>query len=253
MLGHFRHARGAAGVEIGAVAVVGGLGEIELVGAVDMHRLGEIEHLRLVARLQFRADEGGDPGGGRREIAAEIDLQHRLDIGREGDGLVDLLGEVGLGERREGDDDLGAGLAQDGADGLGGEQRVDRVDDARRGAGEQGDRGFEPVRQDVGDHVGGTDTEAVQQVGGAGDLGAELAPGERDGLVARIGLQLEADRRAVGKPGGRLDQLLVEGACRPALRVRHRRFRGALVVEDPELDHVTSRYPVDRALFSRRR
>ena len=58
-------------------------------------------------------------------------------FGRMAHRLAHLLGDVGLGEGLQRDDDLGARLAQDGADLLGLEQRVDRVHDARRRPAEQ--------------------------------------------------------------------------------------------------------------------
>ncbi len=121
---------------------------------------------------------------------------------------------------------------------LGREQRVDRDDDPRRRAGEERHRRLDAVRQEVGDGVGGADPEPAEEIGGARDLGAELAPrSRRDHLVLRPGPELEGDGRAVGKaPGGGLE-LLVKGARLPAVLDGHFRLDGLLVREGRDTDH----------------
>ena len=133
--------------------------------------------------LDLGPEERDEPALRRREVAVQVDLEHRFHIRGIGDGPGGLLGHVRPGEGLQRDEDLGAGFAQDRGDLVWLKQRVDRVCDAHRhGTEERHDR-FVRVREEVGDHVGFANAERAEEVGRLGGFSQKLGPCERFGLV----------------------------------------------------------------------
>ena len=152
VLRDLRHAGRAAGVEIGGHTV--GLGILEgQLGRLLGHFLVQAFDIRMRLAVDLGPDERHDPGFGRRQVAVEIDLQDGVHARRVAHGLGDLLCHVGLRKRLQRDDDLGPGLAQDRADLLGLQKRVDRVGDARDRAAQQRIDRLVGIGQDIGHHV----------------------------------------------------------------------------------------------------
>ena len=185
VLGDLRHPRGAAGVEVGGDAIALRVREGERSVFCFASSVVKSSTRALWVGCTFGPDEGHDPRLRRREVAVEVHLDHRLDVGGERHGGMRLLRHVGLGEALERDDDLGLRLAQDRADLVDVEERVDRVRDPCDGRADQRDRGLVAVGQDVGDHVAFADPEAAEEVRGLRGLRVELGPGQRLGLVLR--------------------------------------------------------------------
>jgi hypothetical protein len=205
----------------------------------------EVEHAGLVRGVHLRADEGHDPRLRGREVAVEVDLDHRLDVGGESHGGVGLLRHVGLGEALQRHDDLGLRLTQDRADLVHVEQRVDRVRDPRNGRADQRDGGLVAVGQDVGDHVGLAHAQAAEEVRGLRGLGVELRPGQRLGLVLRARHDLEGDGVPLPVLRRRAREELVERLRHLPAFPRPHALDGAHVLERCETAH--SRPPLGPA------
>ncbi len=141
----------------------------------------------------------------QREVAAlhdddVLDGRRVLDgvvgVVLEGDDLAAPVAAVG------GDEDLGLGVVDAVAQGLGAEAAEDdRVDGADAGAGQHGDDGLRHHRHVDGDAVALLDAEALQGVGEQVDLAVEVPVGEHapvaglalpddGGLVALAGLDV---------------------------------------------------------------
>ena len=122
-------------------------------------------------------------------VAAAVSLvgQGLVDGGLERAGLAAPVGAV------RGDDELGFGVVDPGAQRLGGEAAEDhRVDGADPGAGQQRDDGLGNHRQVHGHPVALGDAEGLEGVGGLLDLLGEL--GVRVGAgIARFALEVDGD------------------------------------------------------------
>jgi hypothetical protein len=170
------HARGAAGVEIGRDPVARAVGEGQLVARVFGHLLVPVHHAGAVAGGVLGTDEGDDEFLQPRQVAQKVHLQHDLHVGRVADRLRHLLGDIGFREFLQRDHDLGVGLAQDGGDLLGLQQRVDRVDDPRDRAAQDRHRRLGAVGQHEGDGVGFLDAQRAEHVRGLRDTGVQARP-----------------------------------------------------------------------------
>ena len=114
VLGHLRHARGAAGVEKCRDPVGRGILEGQPIRRLAGTFHVEIFDIRGVADGVFRPDQRHDQPLDAPEIAQEIHLQHRLDGRRMFHRLGHFLRQIGFRERPHRDHHLGLGLAQDG-------------------------------------------------------------------------------------------------------------------------------------------
>ena len=220
VLHEFRQPGGSAGVEIGGDPILLHVLEVQGFGLLGDGR-GEVDPLGRVAGRVLGAHERDDPALGRLQVAVEIDLDNGVHLGRLLDRLGHLLGEVGLGEWLERDHDLGVGLAQDGADVVGLEQRVDRVGDARDHRAEQGEDGLSAVRHHQSDNVLLADPEAAQQIRRLADLAVQFLPGQGLGRIFGSGEKLVAQRPPVGKGGRGVENHLMHRAWALALLPRH--------------------------------
>jgi len=189
-------ARGAAGVEIrrDAVRRIIDKGQCARLRGTG---LGETNDPRRVRGGEFRPQDMCDPGLGDAEIGRQIDLDHRSHARCQGHRFGNALRQFGLGERAQRHHDLGAGFAQDGRNMLGFQQRVDRVDDTRNCARDQRHNGFQTIRQHIGHHIAGPDTQRAKQVGGLRHPAMQVAPGQRLRPGPRCRLQLKRHRRPV--------------------------------------------------------
>ena len=187
--------------------------------------------------VHLRADQRHDPRLRRREVAVEVDLQHRFDVRGKRHGRMRLLRHVRLGEALQRDDDLGLRLAQDGADLLGVEEWVDGVRDPRDGRTDESDRRLVAVGQDVGDHIAFPDAEAAEEVRSLGRLRVELAPRQGLGLVRGSGHDLEGDRVSVTMRPRGARQELVERRGHSAAVPRPHAFDLADIVDRRETAH----------------
>ena len=117
--------------------------------------------------------------------------QRRVDGGLEREDLALAPAAVG------GDDELGLGVVDAGAQAVGAEAAEDdRVDGAEPGDGEHGDDGLGDHRQVDRDAVALADAEGGEHVGGALDLGGQLGVGDAAG-VAGLALPVDGDAVAV--------------------------------------------------------
>lgn len=119
---------------------------------------------------------------------------------------------------------------------LDGKERIDRVDDARSRAGNQGDRCLYSVGQDIGHDILGADPQLAKQVCGADDIAAKLGPGEGTDGIRGTGCELKGQGRAVGKGCCRSTQLFEERPGRPAVGKRHFRLGAHFVCKLAALD-----------------
>ena len=206
------HAGGAAGVEIGRHPVARAVGKFQR-RLLRRHRLVIVAQIGMVAGRVLGTHKRHDPALGRAEIAIEVDLQHRVDIWRVAHRLGGFLRDVGFRKRLERDHHLGPGLAQDGGDLFGLQQRVDRVHDPRDRGADGGCRGFQAIGQDQGDNIALVDLETAKQVGRLTALVMELLPCQGLRLFGGAGQQLIADRGPVGKGARGMAQHLIE-RCR---------------------------------------
>ena len=217
VLRHLRHAGGAAGMEIGGDAVFLGILEGQPIGGL-LGDLGiEVDDLGMVVGGVLGPDERHDELFQPREVAQQIDLDHMLDVGRVAHGLGHFLGHIRLGERLDRHHRLGPGFAQDGADLLGFQERVDRVRDARNAAAQKGQHRFVAVGQDIGHRIRLGDAKRAEQVRRLRDLAVKLRPGQRFGLVALAREQLVGHRVVVREFVLGIRQKLIERGGRLAL------------------------------------
>ena len=198
-----RRARGAAGVEIGR-----GVAGLDLPATDEV-----IRGLRL-----DQVVEGVDAV--RRITAAAIHLHDRLEVLEATAHLLDLLPDVGAGQGTERHQHLGLGGLQDLGDLVRLQQRVDRVGDASGLCAEQRGESFRHQGQHEADDVIGADAERMKHVGGLRHLRDEIAIGDHDRRVGRIGIWQELDRRRVRIGGSPAFEGLVGALCGDAFAVR---------------------------------
>ena len=224
MLRDLGHAGGAAGMEIGGNPVTRAVGKGQRLGLARQFGV-EILDIGMMVAGVLGAHKRHDPGFRRSQVAIEIHLKHRVHAGGMAHRFGGLLRHVGLGERLERDDDLGLGLAQDGADLFRLKQRIDRVDDPRNGTAEDGQNRLVAVGQDASDHIALTDAEAAEQVRRLTGLFMQLRPVECFGLVGRTAEQLERDGLAQRDLVTRLAQHLIKGLGHVAFGPWHLGFK----------------------------
>ena len=220
VLRHLGHTRRAAGMEIGAHPVPRGIREIER-GVLPPGLGHEILDVGMVLAGHFRPQEGHDPAFRRAEIGVQVDLEDRVHLPRMAHRLGGFLGDIRLREGFQRHHHLGVGLAQDGADILGLEQRVDRAGDAGHHGPHHRRRGLQAVGQDQGNHVALLHLERAEEVRRLAHLLVKLPPCQRLRRVTRAGKELVADGRAVRKGLGHLLQHLVQRFRPVPLLPRH--------------------------------
>ncbi|MGY4358199.1 hypothetical protein ACVW0J_004692 [Bradyrhizobium sp. i1.7.7] len=189
-------------------------------------------------------------------IASAEHLHDRLEMFQLRADLLDLLPDVGARHRPERNQNLGVRGLKDLRDLVRLEQGIDGIGDARGLGAEQRHEGIGHQRQHEADDVALLDAERVKHVGGLRDARDEIAIGDHERRVGRIGVLQELDRGPVGvarrtEPDGVISALgrdaigvrdLLEG---PDLCVR-REVR--IVVADEPIERVDARHGIPSSL-----
>ena len=184
-IGRLRHARRPARMKEGRNPVLPGLGERQRLCGLAGKFGSKAFDRGIVLHGVFRADEGHDPAFRRRQIPVQVNFQNGPDAGGMPDRFGDLLCDVSLGKGAQRDHHLCPGFAQDCADLLWLQQRVDRVDDPRRHRPQKDDGRFDRIGQNEGHDIGFPDAKAAKQVCRLSALSQKLCPGQRFRRVRR--------------------------------------------------------------------
>ena len=116
--------------------------------------------------------------------------------------LLDLLPYVRAGHGAERDKDCCVRGLQDFCDLMRLQKRVDGIGDAGGLGAEQRDKGLRQQRKQEADDVATPDSERVEHVGGLRHARDEIAVGDHDRRVGRVGIGEELDRGRIGITGG---------------------------------------------------
>ena len=141
-------------------------------------------------------------------------------------GLGHLLGQISLGKSAQSHHNFGIGFAQNCADLIGFQQRIDRIDDPCHCPPQQGNSGFQTVWQHKGHHIGRPDTQRPEQVRGLGHAGVQIIPCQGFGFVRRTRQQLKTDRRPGAMADARAAEEIIDRMANVAGLPRHFGFNG---------------------------
>ena len=215
---------GPGGEHLCAVAVacqLGGAG-----GAAGVEVGGDVFGADVAAARQVRVRLRGDGGGeiqhafgqrGRLALVQRRHAQHARHRRHCRTQMLRLAPDVRLGVVAPGDQHLGARGVQQRRQLVVGQQRIERLHDARRLAAPERQVVFKAAGQHHRHRVGRPHAQRVQRVGGLVNAGQQLAVRPADRLFGRIGRAQEPERGFVAKGVRRTAKNLVGAAHRQRL------------------------------------